>query len=104
VTDLKGKRIAESAIGTDPDFALRLALPRYNLAYSDIQVVQLPDGGDPARLALGETMARAWIAFARTGNPGWKPYDTTTRPTMVFDLESRVENDPFGAERRAWED
>jgi para-nitrobenzyl esterase len=61
-------------------------------------------GGDPARLALGETMARAWIAFARTGNPGWKPYDTTTRPTMVFDLESRVENDPFGAERRAWED
>jgi para-nitrobenzyl esterase len=61
-------------------------------------------GSDPARVALGETMARAWIAFARTGNPGWKPYDTTTRPTMVFDLESRVENDPFGAERRAWED
>jgi para-nitrobenzyl esterase len=61
-------------------------------------------GSDPARLALGETMARAWIAFARTDNPGWKPYDTTTRPTMVFDLQSRVENDPFGAERRAWED
>jgi len=61
-------------------------------------------GSDPARLALGETMARAWIAFAKTGNPGWTPYDTTTRPTMVFDLQSRVENDPFGAERRAWED
>jgi NitT/TauT family transport system substrate-binding protein len=51
VADLKGKRIAESAIGTDPDFALRLALPRYNLPYSDVQIVQLPDGGDPARLA-----------------------------------------------------
>jgi para-nitrobenzyl esterase len=61
-------------------------------------------GTDPSRLPLGETMARAWIAFAKTGNPGWRPYDTTSRPTMVFDLESRVENDPFGAERRAWED
>ena len=36
--------------------------------------------------------------------PAGRPYDTTTRPTMVFDLQSRVENDPFGAERRAWED
>jgi para-nitrobenzyl esterase len=61
-------------------------------------------GSDPARLALGETMARVWIAFARTGNPGWPAYDTTRRPTMVFDLESRVENDPFGAERKIWED
>jgi para-nitrobenzyl esterase len=61
-------------------------------------------GSDPSRLPLGETMARAWIAFAKTGNPGWPAYDTTRRPTMVFDLESRVENDPFGAERRAWED
>ena len=61
-------------------------------------------GSDPSRLPLGKTMAGAWIAFAKTGNPGWPAYDTTERPTMVFDLESRVENDPFGAERRAWED
>jgi para-nitrobenzyl esterase len=61
-------------------------------------------GSDPARRALGETMARAWIAFAKSGNPGWKPYDTVDRPTMVFDLHSRVENDPFGTERRTWED
>ncbi|HEY2871118.1 MAG TPA: carboxylesterase/lipase family protein [Reyranella sp.] len=61
-------------------------------------------GTDPSRLPLGKTMAGAWIAFAKTGNPGWPAYDTTKRPTMVFDLESRVENDPFGAERRAWED
>ncbi len=61
-------------------------------------------GSDPSRLALGETMARAWIAFARTGNPGWPAYDTIRRPTMVFDLQSRVENDPFGAERKIWED
>lgn len=61
-------------------------------------------GTDPSRLPLGEAMARAWIAFARSGNPGWPAYDTTTRPTMVFDVQSRVENDPFGAERQIWED
>ena len=61
-------------------------------------------GGDPARLPLGETMARAWIAFARSGDPGWPAYELTSRPTMVFDLESRVENDPFGTERRVWEE
>lgn len=61
-------------------------------------------GDDPARLPLGETMSRAWIAFARSGNPGWPAYNTTDRPTMVFDLPSRVAFDPFGAERRVWED
>ena len=61
-------------------------------------------GDDPARLPLGETMARAWIAFARSGNPGWPAYDLTDRPTMMFDVKSRVENDPFGAERRVWEE
>lgn len=61
-------------------------------------------GDDPARLPLGETMARAWIAFARSGNPGWPAYDLTDRPTMMFDVKCRVENDPFGRERRVWEE
>ncbi|CAN5242252.1 hypothetical protein BH10PSE6_BH10PSE6_18750 [soil metagenome] len=41
---------------------------------------------------------------ARRGNPGWAAYNTTDRPTMIFDLNSRVENDPFGTERRVWEE
>ena len=61
-------------------------------------------GDDPGRLALAETMARAWIAFAKSGNPGWPAYNTTDRPTMVFDVKSSVENDPFGTERRIWEE
>ncbi|MBS0220872.1 MAG: carboxylesterase/lipase family protein [Proteobacteria bacterium] len=66
-------------------------------------------GDDPARLALGERMAQAWIAFARTGRPGhaglpdWPVYSTAARPTMIFDTECRVENDPYGTERRVWE-
>jgi para-nitrobenzyl esterase len=61
-------------------------------------------GNDPARLPLGKTMARTWIAFARHGKPGWPSYSTTERATMVFDLVSRVENDPYGTERKVWEE
>ena len=40
----------------------------------------------------------AFVTFARTGNPGWAPYDMTMRKTMIFDEDSRVEHDP-----RKWE-
>jgi para-nitrobenzyl esterase len=66
-------------------------------------------GTDPARVALGERMARAWIAFAKNGSPGhsglpaWPVYSTATRPTMIFDNECHVENDPYATERRVWE-
>ncbi len=40
----------------------------------------------------------AFVRFARTGNPGWKPYSLKRRETMIFDTVSRVENDP-----RRWE-
>lgn len=44
-------------------------------------------------------MLEAWAAFAWTGNPStgtlkWPAYDLTSRATMAFDGESRVENDP----------
>ena len=65
-------------------------------------------GDAPGRHALAEAMSRAWLAFARHGRPdhaglpAWPRYNTAERPTMIFDRECRVENDPFGAERRAW--
>ena len=40
----------------------------------------------------------AFVRFARTGNPGWQPYSLAKRETMIFDTNSRVENDP-----RKWE-
>jgi para-nitrobenzyl esterase len=67
-------------------------------------------GKSPARFALSDRMSRTWIAFAYTGNPNneaiphWPAHSTETRPTMIFDDECRVENDPLGAERRAWAD
>lgn len=65
-------------------------------------------GDSPTRFALADKMSRVWLAFAKTGNPNceripeWPRYSAEQRPTMIFDNECRVENDPFGAERRAW--
>jgi para-nitrobenzyl esterase len=56
-------------------------------------------GPEPPRLA--DLMSSAWIAFARSGNPNtnalpqWPPYDLKSRATMIFNLESRVQNDPY---------
>lgn len=50
---------------------------------------------------LANFMQTAWVQFARTGDPGWKKFDTTTRATMMLDRECRVENDPGRAERLA---
>lgn len=52
----------------------------------------------PARTAMSNRVMDAFVRFARTGNPGWRPYDLRRRSTMVFDIESRVVDNP-----RAWE-
>lgn len=61
-------------------------------------------GEGPARMA--SQMHPAWVAFAKSGNPNhsnlpsWPAYDTKSRSTMIFDLTSRVENDPLSELRR----
>ena len=66
-------------------------------------------GTGPDRYQLARNMAAALAAFARTGNPGhdglppWPAFDPSTRPTMMFDTDSHVVDDPYGAERRAME-
>lgn len=52
----------------------------------------------PAQGALSATVMAAFVGFARTGDPGWPPYDLGRRVTMAFDAQSRVVDDP-----RAWE-
>lgn len=53
--------------------------------------------------ALADAMHGAWVSFAKTGNPGWPAYDTTTRTTMVFAVEPALEDDPRREERLLWE-
>ena len=46
-------------------------------------------------------MSDAWLAFARTGDPGWGAYDPAARTTKLFDVESRVVSDPLPEVRKA---
>jgi len=59
--------------------------------------------GDHPPQALADTMHAAWVAFARTGDPGWPRYDLRRRATMRFDTTSAVVDDPRAAERALWE-
>jgi para-nitrobenzyl esterase len=61
------------------------------------------DGEDARRVSA--TMQQALLAFARGGDPNypgmarWEPYTLPRRQTMVFDVASRLVDDPRGAER-----
>lgn len=52
--------------------------------------------------SVADAMHGAFVAFAKTGDPGWAPYTPDSRATMVFDTESRVIDDAAGVERIAW--
>jgi para-nitrobenzyl esterase len=62
----------------------------------------------PERRVLATTMADAWVAFARTGDPStpalgpWPAYDPDRRATMRLDTACEVVDDPHGDERRVW--
>jgi para-nitrobenzyl esterase len=59
--------------------------------------------GTEAPQQLADTMHRAWVAFATSGDPGWPQYDLSRRATMCFDTTSEVVDDPRSAERNLWE-
>jgi para-nitrobenzyl esterase len=76
-------------------------------AFDNVQAATRLTGGGPAAMALADRVSDAWIAFARTGDPNtpklprWPVFNADTRPTMVIDTESRVENDPLREQRLA---
>jgi len=59
-------------------------------------------GDGPERQAIADAMHAAWIAFARTGDPGWPQYDLERRATQRFDITREVMDDPMGDERALW--
>jgi para-nitrobenzyl esterase len=64
--------------------------------------------GAHAPRALVSAMQDAWIAFARTGDPNtpdavaWPRYDTDARPTLMWDQEISVVEDPSKTVRELW--
>ena len=72
--------------------------------------IGLSGGGEEAQ-KMADKLSEAWIAFAATGDPNtpksglplWDPYDTSKRPTMIFNTESRIEFDPLKEQRVIFE-
>ncbi|WP_227497264.1 carboxylesterase/lipase family protein [Planctomonas psychrotolerans] len=62
-------------------------------------------GGRRAFLAAGARMRRVWLSFARDGSvdESWPEYEEDTRSTLIFDSVDRVESDPRGDRRLAWQ-
>ena len=65
-------------------------------------------GKSAEMVRLADQLGGAWVAFARTGNPNdaaltdWPAYTADKRQTMLFDKQSRVENDPWHELRAFW--
>jgi para-nitrobenzyl esterase len=58
---------------------------------------------------LADSVHRAWVRFAATGDPGgenlpsWPRYDTDGRAVMRLDVPCRLDEDPDSDERRLWD-
>lgn len=65
---------------------------------------QFAGSNQPGADDLAEAMQAHWVAFARTGKPSGDvaPY-SQNRSTLVFDAQSRVEQDPNSEERQVWD-
>jgi len=65
-------------------------------------------GTERSTFALGKAASTAWTSFARTGDPNaahselphWPTYEPMRRATMIFNVKSRIENDPFSEFRK----
>ena len=70
------------------------------------------DGGEDAKKTLAKNVSGAFVAFAKTGDPGdeWATYDTEERRTTVIgkkgdfnDAKLRLQYDPDGDQRKLLE-
>jgi para-nitrobenzyl esterase len=64
-------------------------------------------GGGPGPRALAANVSEAWIHFARSGNPNhggiphWPAFSAENCPTMIFDTQCKMQNNPDKVERQA---
>jgi para-nitrobenzyl esterase len=75
--------------------------------FENVDVGKAMTGTGQDRYALADKMSRAWVAFARSGNPShkglpnWPAFTTDQRATMIFNNECKTVNDPGKEERLA---
>jgi para-nitrobenzyl esterase len=67
-------------------------------------------GDTPEARQLAARFAAGWVAFAKTGDPNtselprWPAYEASTRPTMIFDTQIKLEHDPLRELRELWDE
>lgn len=70
------------------------------LVFGNLEASSFIEARTPEAEALSAKMMDAFIAFAKTGDPNcasiphWAPHNLPARETMIFDNETRLENDP----------
>jgi len=75
--------------------------------FENVDIGKPMTGTGQDRYALSDKMSRAWVAFARTGNPNhkglpnWPAFNRDQRATMIFNNECKAVNDPGKEERLA---
>jgi para-nitrobenzyl esterase len=79
-----------------------IELPFVFGTHRDPRAVQLVGSG-PEADQLATAIQDAWLAFARSGDPGWPAYDVAKRATQRLGRESGLDFDPQGAERAFWD-
>jgi para-nitrobenzyl esterase len=76
-------------------------------AFDNVDDSQSIVGSGADRQALADRMSRAWVAFARGGDPNhaglprWEPFTAGPRATMMLNTECRAVRDPYRDERLA---
>jgi len=80
--------------------ALDIPFVFHNLGRNGVEAFT---GSGTEREGIADFFSGAAASFARSGDPGWQPYDLTTRATMQIDVERRVVSDPESDLRRAWD-
>lgn len=75
--------------------------------YDNVDIAVTEVGTGPERQALADRMSRAWVAFARSGDPNhpglphWPAFNDREKATMVFNDVCTMVNDPYGEEKAA---
>jgi para-nitrobenzyl esterase len=126
MTDRRGRRAAstqaerKAALGKAPAYLYLFTWPSpaaggkfgavhgvdVGLAFNHARGPMTGDSEEARTLAA--RFAACWVAFAKTGNPNtpeiphWPAYDAEARPTMIFDNEIKMENDPLRELRTMW--
>ncbi|HEX3919814.1 MAG TPA: carboxylesterase family protein, partial [Caulobacteraceae bacterium] len=76
------------------------------LAFDNLAAAGSPIAPSADAQAMADRVSATFAAFAHTGAPNnpaipaWAPYTLPRRATLVFDRDTRLVDDPRGAERR----